>query len=308
MARVYNPLHSESASGSINGNLTFAAVRDQRPRVIRRTINGEEVDAHYPARIMSGQGIARSKIRARPDLKRRAAASGARITPAQDYITAAFTSTRKLARFLVTRNTRISRFSGDLLEAEAHPWWQQMFHQRADNREIRKYPGQPQGESTSWRRRVTAAVTPDGFIMRELIGRNHSNIRMAEAMWNNTFDAWQRRWASQQARNLAGLERNIVSPGDIQFDQGFALFFCAYAFMVTRFILPPRFNSGLPTAFAERDAPDIPNRESTERGFNEFLQDRRLVDITRTDPVTGIRETVTVLEEGGRVESVGSWG
>lgn len=234
MARVKNPLNSLAASGSVGELVTYQHRHTDSPIEVRRSINGEPVTAIYPERIIDGRGIARLKPRSRGDLsRRRLAARGARGKAAiesQDR----FNLARILADWCVRNNIAI--FGPTAVPRP--PFWSGVYDQRGENREMRKFPGQPAGESVSIRRRITGTITPRGYMMRQLLSRRLIRYNITLAAFLNLDNAARSTWTPSPAAPTDPLPIPY-QVGDLTIrDPAFYHFWIIAAFFINRFDMP----------------------------------------------------------------------
>ena len=237
MAKVINPLHSATASGSVGATVCYTPVGVQRAREIPRTINGEEVVAQYPTRIVSGRGIVRAKPRGAKDFKRSKPRARTARTTAEQQRRDRFAWISQLAHWVVRENIAIGPDDPALMPQPQPPWWDSVYFLRGVNREIVRFPGQPEGTSVSIRRFYSRPLTPHGYVFRQLYTRGSFRLETTMAAWEQLPPEYQARW---QFGGTAPVE-SLPVPGNIGdgfvYSPGFANALMQVAYLSPRFAL-----------------------------------------------------------------------
>ena len=194
MAKVFLPLYSMSASGSVGGTVCYHPVADQPAREIRRAINGREVVAQYPPRIVTGRGYVRMKPQRRPELARRKRGRRGRLAYNLFSAQVAFPIANHIANWVIKNNIAI--FSGNSPEGHDifQPWTLRRFALRGETREQRKFPGQQRNRTVSIRTDVTVPLNKREFIVHSIIGHDTMRWRNLLLSWNKLTNQQQEEW------------------------------------------------------------------------------------------------------------------
>lgn len=200
MARVKNPLHSYSASGSIGGTVTYNKVGQQNPRVRITTRDGQQIANHYPSRIVSGAGIAKRKITRQSLASRRDKSLAGLDITTQAQKQRALANASILAAWIVKYNINVGEVNPKNPPQNILPLWDRYYEQHVENREQVKFPGQPANETLSIRRKSTIFRSRHNFMVHQLLtkGFHKAHITAAYASiqpltvitrWYNSGDA-----------------------------------------------------------------------------------------------------------------------
>lgn len=197
MAKVKFPLHSLSASGSLGGQITFNKVAEQPARTIIRTIDGEQITAEYPARIIGGRGIAKMKIQRRRDIPKRKALSNDKAFPTQADTERLLAVSAMLSSWMVRHKISISRSMPTGRGSDTAPAHHGYLLGRGENREIRRFPGQPEKSTLSIRRDITSPKSGYTHLIHLLLTANYSRFLITARHWDgvgrNTLHKWRPR-------------------------------------------------------------------------------------------------------------------
>ena len=240
MATVKFPLWSLDASGSVGGLLTYSRGAGTAARPVDKSVDGRAYTAEYPARVLDGRGIVRLKPRARPDLKRRHIVTGLKTAPGQQLREDQFRVAGMLADWLYRWSLVVSLHDPQAPPVAVHGWWEGLYFQRGENRELRKFPGQPEGATLSIRRAITGTNSAKGYLMRQLLSRRLVRFDV-------TLEAFAGLTAAQKATWLPSgnapwhLLPDAYDFGDFHIEgQTFVNIWMQAAELIARFALPKR--------------------------------------------------------------------
>lgn len=238
MARVKNPLHSMSASGSIAGVITYRPTHRVEGQIIHRERNGKEIEAKYPPRIISGQGIASAKIIRQPSIKRRNRATNKRINQAALIRESRFILAKKIAAWAVNNNICVTFNDPSNQIPPLPPWWDGIYFQRGENREMIKFPGQEQEMTVSIKRKITGTTTRQGFVMRQLLARKYIRLDYTLQAWATLSEVQKARWERYEIPEWTDLPRNFELVGSGIISQRFMNCWIQAAATIPQFELP----------------------------------------------------------------------
>ncbi|MGR3912944.1 MAG: hypothetical protein OD918_00205, partial [Gammaproteobacteria bacterium] len=227
------------ASGSIGGIMNFQPRADQRARTIPRTYRGRPVIAEYPSRTISGAGIVRMKPGKRADLRRKNRTTGALLDTTQQRKQEIFTAARLLSNYMIRHNLHMISARIPLEQQPTIPWHEQLFTQRAEQHEQRKFPGQAIGQTLAIRGRGRAPTTPHGFIMHQLITRGFTRFNFAQAAVQKV----QITLAQEITIGIPGFSGDpfpsMASKIELNFSQKLMATWAITAYFIAQFIMPP---------------------------------------------------------------------
>ena len=142
--------------------------------------------------------------------------------PVQAAKEARFRHAVTLTNWIIRNNLVVSPVNPNGLLPPLRPWWDGLYFQRGENREQRKFPGQPVGHSLSIRRRVTGATTRAGFISHQLLTRRFFRFEITLRAWQNLTVLEDATWTPQGDAPWDELPQVFTLPGGESFTRTFA--------------------------------------------------------------------------------------
>lgn len=287
MAKVRFPLWSLSASGSIGETINYQQAGETQRRVDSKARQGEFFEAQYPPRVITGRGIVRQKPGKRRDLRRATAQDGETPTSQQGIFQAQFSYISALTQWVVRHNIIFFHFNSPPPTGQLYPWWDEYYTQQEETRELRKFPGQPKGETLAIRRTIPARLTKHGYIFRQLIGKTNIRIRLGLQAWLNIDERARRGWTIGGSPDVGTLPGYTLAPGSSFEKRQFSAYYLESVYLINHYNILPRWQENGTTGGLINALDIRPPGDPVRRRFEEFISqenDYRRVQVTSWGP------------------------
>ena len=247
MARVRGPLHAISASGSV-GPLTFIPTAKEKARTRNPCARfGFSCIQEYPARITSGEAIVRRRLFTNPAKKKDRNKEGIPRSQAQRDLEGNFRIGAAVAKWLHVNKVAVSRFNPKTSLATIPPYAEQRYTNYNWFSEISKFPGQAKGLTLEIRKDYKVALTPRGYLFRQLFGKRWVRYIIISNVWRSMSARERDRHAPQGDAPLARLPAGLVDPRGFNVSKEFIHFWIVTAYLGNRFELLRNYPAQTPT-------------------------------------------------------------
>ena len=282
MAKVKYPLHSLSASGTVGKQVTFHKSGGNKPHIITRRRGDKVINAVYPRRRISGEGIARIKPGRRGDLRKRRPGENIPANEEQALREAQFRHATTITDWIVRNNIVVAESDPNNRTIPLRPWWDGLYFQRGQTSEERRFPGQGEGESLNIRRQITGATTKRGFISHQLLTRSLFRFTITLAAWRNLTPVENTTWLPGGDAPWEELPMLFPLPGEQFFTRTFANIWIQAAYLIPLFEMPRnwlRIGQRVNVWVSEHPRPDSDPAVAAFKAHLSAQNDYQIIDV-----------------------------